>query len=467
MKKPKLPLLLLFVLCNLMFICYNSCQPIKNDSSISELLRMPLLMLDDFEELNNVWWRVEEAVQDDENPLLEGDMPWNAGGIGIHGTVLRDPIDGKYKAWIVTTPPQEELKGICSATRYRRLCYFESTDGVHWTWPKLPNSEYEEYEATNIIFNDVGGTQYASVDINPEREWPYEMFVFRRMYGQGVPGYTKMYNYRSRDGKIWEEMYGPIKGPFVGDLAFIYPARLLYPDSTNGYVAYYRLSEFDAEAHIPKHDNTRPGHGRMLYRAESVDGKEWINARKIIARDERDHRDVQYMELIPERVPGGYIGVISVYSGLSQTMNLRLAASRDGIIWWFPDRRSCLDNPPLGEYGGGMIWQSKNLVVEGNQLYVYYSGQEGLHSQIWDTRGKKLEYLQVGLERVFNSMSCTIPFNSALCRASWRIDRLYAMASASGGPAGDGEDIMPEHASKVKFYLKRAFLYGFDIHSSN
>mgnify|MGYP001040445812 CR=1 FL=1 len=57
-------------------------------------------------------------------------------------------------------------------------------------------------------------------------------------------------------------------------------------------------------------------------------------------------------------------------------MNLRLAASRDAVHWWFPDRRPCLDNAPLGDYGGGMLWQSKNLVADGERLYIYYGGAD-------------------------------------------------------------------------------------------
>ena len=57
--------------------------------------RLPLLMPDDFESLHLVSWRVELGVPDPNNPLLEPKMPWDAGGIMAHGTVLHDPIDGE------------------------------------------------------------------------------------------------------------------------------------------------------------------------------------------------------------------------------------------------------------------------------------------------------------------------------------------------------------------------------------
>ena len=58
---------------------------------------MRLLMPDDFTELNVVAWRVEPGVPDPQNPLLEPEMPWDGGGIMAHGTVAKDPIDGKWK----------------------------------------------------------------------------------------------------------------------------------------------------------------------------------------------------------------------------------------------------------------------------------------------------------------------------------------------------------------------------------
>jgi hypothetical protein len=340
-----------------------------------------------------------------------------------------------------------------------------------------------------------------------------------------------LHHYRSRDGKTWELTHGPIKGPFSSDVCFVYPARFLRPERPDGYISYYRIGQPDEEAHIPVYES----HGnwtRQLFRAESPDGREWVNAEKIIMRDDRDHRDTQYMELVPQPVPGGFLGVVSVYHPITQTLNLRLAASRDGRKWWFPDRRPCLDNAPLGDYGAGMLWQSKNVVVHDGRFYVYYGAMEGLHRPIMDTRGKGFQ--QIGSDIVLDRSHGFLPFNSALCRASWQVGRLYALASAAGGPTigvavttprelagktltvnfrtrppkksrtpgldegymqvelldADGEPLpgytrndcpllkgdhqsrevewaggrqAPKEAIKARFYVKRAFLYGFDF----
>ena len=79
-----------------------------------------------------------------------------------------------------------------------------------------------------------------------------------------------------------------------------------------------------------------------------------------------------------------------------------------------------------------MIWQSQNLIVQNNRLFVYFGGCEGPHRQLIDSRAPSVE---IGpQERVIRQGAHFIPFNAALCRASWRFDRVYALVSSAGGP---------------------------------
>ena len=499
------------------------------DPQTGEDLRMPLLMPDDFSELHLVGWRVELGTQDSNNPLIEGDMPWDSGGVGIHGSVLRDPVDSLWKAYLVSTEPEvtnpnPERPWKSRNTRTRRICLFESTDGVHWSRPELSNVPFEGHSKTNIIFDSSeGNSAYASVFIDPELEWPYEMIAFRA--GRNTLEGTGYYRYRSMDGRKWESVGSKIDGPMKGDLS------IFYRDPDFGYVAYYRLGgPHKPTDHVPVWEDFQR---RSCYRAVSKDGWDWKKDHLMtLTADERDHRDTQYQETVPMKVKGGYIAIVNMYHPILQTLSFRAAASRDGRRWWFPDRRPCLDNGPLGDYGGGMLWQSQNLIVEGDRLHVYYGGTEGPHRQVSDTRAPSK---QIGYqETVIDHGAHFIPFNSALCRASWRLDRTYALASSAGGPTlgvavttarelggkslfvnlvtrppkksaklgfdegylqvelldADGQPIpgftrddcvplkgdhkalsvqwaggvkAPNHARKAKFYLKRAFLYGFDF----
>lgn len=424
------------------------------NTASATLNRMQLLMPDSFSELHLCAWRVETGQPDPENPLIEGDMPWDRGGVGDHGTVFKDPINGKWKAYLECTPaeefPEKQPENMGKAwnsenAAQRRVCLFESDDGVHWTRPQLTNVPFAGHEKTNLIFDINEGTSgYSSVLVDPEnKDFPYEMRVLREHWVPGWPqapegiGY---YRYRSRDGKSWERIGGRLLEPTIADVCFFYRAGgALTPFPLEpgekppeyNYVAYYReLAERQPADHVPAYEDCAR---RTVYRATSVDGVNWKKDSLMkLTCDERDHRDTQYQECIPLKVPGGYIAMVTMYHPITQSLNLRIAASRDSSRWWFPDRRACLDNGSLGEYGGGQIWQSQYLIVEDNTLYVYYGATESQHRQISDTRApsNQVNYL----ETVIDHGAHFLPFTSALCRASWRFDRLFALISSTGGP---------------------------------
>lgn len=403
--------------------------------------RMPLLMPDDFESLALAGWRIEEGVPDPHNPLLEPAMPWDAGGIMGHGTVLHDPIDGLWKAWQVSTPEEVAMEGLVSQHEHRRrLTYLESKDGVHWYRPMLSLVAWEGHPRTNILLDfDSGGTaQYASVLINPkDKAEPYEMFILRsprqadvRNQVGSLPGPNEkygIYRYRSKDGLAWQVKEGPLNAiSGGGDVCFV------YHEKDNGYVSYFKVyppSE-PGDRIIPYDVNARKLLRRVA-RATSPDGTHWSEPVTVLGRDLRDSDFAQFLEICPTEVEGGYVALVNYFDASIQTMCLEFAASRDGVHWWRPDRRPALPNPPLGDFGGGMMWQMRQPVFDGGRMYVYYSGTEGIHSAIIDTRFQP--QLKVGGESVIGFHKGTLPFYGALCRASWEADRLWALAPAAGG----------------------------------
>ena len=113
--------------------------------------------------------------------LLEPRYPWDsASPCTGHGTVLRDPIDGRWKGWFVAV--QENLNHARGKHDFR-LVHVVSEDGRQWTRPELDLCPFEGYPRTNIVFDyESGGrTTYASVFVDPEAcpEEPYEMFCLR------------------------------------------------------------------------------------------------------------------------------------------------------------------------------------------------------------------------------------------------------------------------------------------------
>lgn len=491
---------------------------------------LPFLMASDFEDLDLVAWRTEEGKPDRDNPLLEPETPWDVGGVFSHGTVLLDPIDGLWKAWQISTP-MSRPKGPGTWTHDRRLTYLQSEDGVHWQRPKLPFVSWERHKKTNILI-DVWAS-YASVNIDSSRVWPYEMFLFcypgyglgsGRIAGLPLPEGKQqqpygLYRFRSKDGKDWKALEGPISLK-TADSCFIYRG------DDGAYVALHKTELPAFPGGVTPFD-IADGGVRLIGRRTSKDGTMWSDPTALVMTpDWRDPADTQFMELCPLRVPGGYIATLTVYHNHTQRIDLQWAASRDGINWWRPDRRPALPNPPLGDYGGGMIWPMRTPIVDGKHLQVYYGGTESLHGDLFNTLRSGARKLRARGESL-SRQSSSLPTYSALCRATWAADRLWALVTAIGGPyvgtattrrrplagrkllvnvlsqprgelhvelldasgkvlpgysrddcrpiVGDhhatpvswtGGTVAPNTAARVRFVLKRVFLYGFQTENA-
>ena len=487
---------------------------------------LPFLMPSEFDDLELVAWRVEQGEPDPGNPLLEPEMPWDEGSIFAHGTVLRDPIDDLWRAWHVVTPVSVP-RSPGTWGENRRLSYLESHDGVNWIRPQLSLIPWEGHEHTNLLMDL--WCSYSSVNIDADREWPYEMFLFRDSTWPGGPGRIDglpllagqdthphgLYRFRSKDGKDWH----PIEGPL--DLA-TEDSCYIYRNDDGKYVSYHKTEIPAFPGGLTPYD-IGDGGVRLIAMRTSENGSHWSDPpRLVMAPDWRDPGDTQFMELCPVKVPGGYVAYLTVYHNHTQNIDLQWAASRDGVNWWRPDRRPALPNAPLGEYGGGMIWPMRMPVLDNSLLHVYYSGVESVHGDLFNTDKSGPRTLKARGEAL-SRQSSSLPDYGALCRATWTADRLWALVSAVGGPyigtatttqrslggkrllvnvttRGEGGlraelldasgqvlegyssddcrpvrgdhhratvawsagDTMPDSAAKVRFLIKRAFLYGFD-----
>jgi hypothetical protein len=401
---------------------------------------LPFLMAEDFEDLDFCAWRVEPGRPDTANPLVEPAMPWDAGGVLAHGTVLRDPIDGLWKAWQHSIPiPEGKLDKQEARWWQPGLTYLESKDGVHWQRPKLNLVRWKEHGETNLLLE--GYSSYASVNIDPGRQdAPYELFIFRHPGYAGAPKVIAglplppgkdrhpygLYRYQSRDGKAWQAVEGPLELA-TNDSCYIY--RL----GKENYVSYHKTELPAFPGGLTPFD-VGDGGVRLIGRRTSRDGSHWSDPTAIVmSPDWRDPADTQFMEVCPVAVPGGYAATVTVFHNLTQTIDLQWAASRDGIHWWRPERRPALANAPLGEYGGGMIWPMHHPVLDGDRLHVYYGGTEGLHGDLYNIRASGPRVLRARGE-ILSRQSFTYGGDyGALCRATWTADRLWALCGAHGG----------------------------------
>ena len=230
-----------------------------------------------------------------------------------------------------------------------------------------------------------------------------------------------LYRFRSKDGKNWKAIEGPITLKTT-DSCFIYRG------GDGAYVAFHKTELPAFPGGVTPFD-IADGGLRLIGRRTSTDGRTWSDpTRLVMPPDWRDPADTQFMELCPLPVPGGYVATVTVYHNLTQRIDLQWAASRDGINWWRPDRRPALPNPPLGDYGGGMIWPMRTPVIDGQSLHVYYAGNESLHGDLFNSGQSGPRKLRARGE-VVSRQSSSLPNYSALCRATWKTGRLWALAT--------------------------------------
>jgi hypothetical protein len=388
----------------------------------------PVFFEDVFEQHHRVAWRIEVATPDPRNPLLEGDNPWDdATPAAGHGSIMKDPIDGKFKGWTpVMSSDSPEKLGECEF----RLAYIESDDGVKWRRPELDLIQWEG-KPTNLIFdNDSGGrTTFASVFVYPEASPNdrYEMFCFREVHwrcpARCVAGFNQtpakdeidvwkyygLYRYKSQDGIHWRPFEGPLKLK-TGDACYVYR-------DFGGYVAHFKMSAPAGPGNVVPRFECAQGICRVTSMSTSEDGTNWSAFTPLVSPDINDNAADQIMEVNRYRYGDGYVGLVTMYHSLTQRMDLQFSASPDGRKFWRPIPRSaCLPNPPLGDYGGGMIWPFRTPIEHDGRLYVYYGALSGLHGDVYKTTPDM---------RMFRG--------GALCRASWDLGRFYGLVNSDGG----------------------------------
>ena len=417
---------------------FKTVHGIQRTNSLSFILD------EDMAERDYIGWRMEKAVLDPANPLIEPKYPWDSGCGFAHGTFLLDPIDGLWKAWWSSNPA-----GGKASMSQCRLTYAVSEDGVNWTRPELDLCPRPDYPKTNILFDfDSGGsTWYASVIVHPDAEpdYRYEMFCMRNPRGprelgvafvqgiQPMPGETHhpfaTYRYYAPDGIHWEAHEGPLLVPqtvgmkmtmpyteaFGGaDSASFYSNRSLGKNDS-GYTLYQKVGEVMHPGGLVPHD-CFPWGRRVIAMRTSPDGTNWSHIEVIIQPDWRDPHDQQFMELAPHKVQGGFLGLLCCYNVREHTIDFQFAGSADGRLWSRPSRQPTLPVSPLGEYGGGMMWATHELIEHQGRLYMYFAGTEGLHGDTSFGCGPNLNN-----------------FHGAICRASWEVDRYWAVVSGVGG----------------------------------
>ena len=282
------------------------------------------LFFDDF------WFDAQEKVKLTLHPpkleevVLESDQPWETGpdcGGVYYSSIL---LDGdRYRMWYCAC----EGDAIYNRGGIDRVCYAESSDGIHWEKPDLGFVAWKGAGENNILFTPEqfqGANASVIRDDNAPAGERYKMILRSRV----ITGYV------SADGLRWR----PVEtNPLLTEGPFDSHNILLWDDERGQYVIYMR----GIDKSVP---GPFIGGRRAIRRSESADFAHWSAPELVVTADEHDpgnlhlytNAAVKYhraqrayfifpMTLYPDRQYPG-----APRPGLSE---VQFASSRDGVHW--------------------------------------------------------------------------------------------------------------------------------------
>ncbi len=267
-----------------------------------------------------------------------------------------------------------------SAPFARRGVYYESKDGIQWQAPNLGLFEYEG-SADNNIF------------------WGHERYIFDNLTVMPMPAnkrergrYVMLYNRGTLDPQ--ERQTAPAMGMQVR-IAFS-DDGIQFRDQEENPVIVGRSDTHNNLVYNPQRDvfmhyrrATINAHEiRRIAYSESADLIQWTQPRSIVVPDELDPPMLYGMTV--DRYQGVYFGFLQMFYcddrlrlDKDLMLDCQLAWSRDGITWHrHPQRPIFLPCGHVGTYDWGMVRVGTTIIERGDQLYLYYSGANRLHTQM-------------------------------------------------------------------------------------
>jgi len=335
-------------------------------------------------------------------PVLATDASWDGeptASIGLYSSVIKDGdkirIWGSGKAMLpVRMKPDGPVVDL--------FAYAESTDGIHFTKPQPSLVAYDKDKAEIGKHGRIGGV---SVWIDPKAP-PAQRYKSQAKYYPAKGWPEAFHMYCSPDGYRWTFM----AKAEIGDMDT--QSIAFWDNSLQRYLLYTR-------------DN--PGGGtaarrRVVRRLESDDLLNWENEVYVMDADDVDNAthntptpkppvdfygatvfkypddspDSVYMMIAhafwhwqrrpKEQRAGGYENHKYRFEVLAPaTLDDRLAVSRDGIHFnRLGERRPFLSLGLSGTYSSKRTWSLPNPIRMGNELWIYYCGDNQDHDGFVD-----------------------------------------------------------------------------------
>lgn len=324
------------------------------------------LLIDEafFQPASHVRLRLHPARKTGEKNLRP-QWPWESATLNWFN-VMEDPgvIDrqARYRMWYECYDVAGWNSGDDTA-----FCYSESRDGIHWSKPALGLFEYHGSRQNNILFRQIGQGDWRS-----------------RVHGTGVfrdPTAPPEARYKAVSQGIWQDRTPPhrIAGMFSPDglrwTRYAKPICDVFADSQDSCF-------WDPDLHkYVLYGRVDAGVGRAV----SSDFSHFEPLRPVLAPDQRDPPDSNLYNPAAIKYPGAahvYLMFPSLFQHQPQTLDIRMATSRDGIRWTWPRQDAAL--VPLGPAGAAdskTLYLGQGLIQAGDEMWLYYSGSPLRHNE--------------------------------------------------------------------------------------
>lgn len=320
--------------------------------------------------IQNISFKMKNPVKYEKNPVVKAQLPWE-GVATYNATVLYDSIKQQYTMWYQTSAP--DLKGPERTT----ICLATSKDGLRWKKPSLGHIKWRYSRVNNIIRKSFGhGNMYQPqvyIDLDePEPHRRYKMLVWDWPKVDDKPKGGACVFF-SDDGLHWKA--------YSANPVFSEPNDVLgltVRPTAPKFLLFQQCWQRGWKIRVAR-DNLS-GIRRLMCIRESDDFVHWTDQKTILVPDKQDPRDLQFYTMAGMFRHGLYIGFPSAYHTFAQTMDVQLVVSYDGHSWQRMGKREpFIPLGPMGSYDAGMIAVSREPVVVGDEIFIYYSGWDGTH----------------------------------------------------------------------------------------